>query len=85
MWCPEELKLNKYEHVAIPSNAEYFLRNGEVRPNPQSFTGDDTPRQFTNVGEQMKDMEKWMHSVQAQEAARQQEEERKKLEVEADD
>lgn len=39
------------------------------------------PKSHTSVGDQMKDMEKWVKSKQAEDAARQAEEERKKLEA----
>lgn len=78
MWCPNELKLNKFVHEHIPSNAEYFRRNGEVAPPPG--LADAVPPLRNCVGEQLKDMAQWAKSEQAREEAIKAEEERKKAE-----
>lgn len=40
MWCPDELKLNKFKVVRIPSNKEYFGMFGSQIPLKQAYTGD---------------------------------------------
>lgn len=42
MYCPDELKLNKFKHVRIPSNDQYFARYGGVSPEDSgNYTGDE--------------------------------------------
>lgn len=41
MYIPEDLKVNRFKQVPIPSNREYFGRNnGKVLPD-NLYTGDD--------------------------------------------
>lgn len=41
MFCPEDLKVNKFVDVRIPSNKDYFARVGrQVLPAGQ-YTGDE--------------------------------------------
>lgn len=37
----ESLKLNRFQHVAIPDNSAFFSRFEGVRPTSASFSGDD--------------------------------------------
>jgi len=41
MFIIEKLKLNKFQHVRIPTKKEYFLRVGEVSTNNENYTGDE--------------------------------------------
>lgn len=42
MYCPKELKLNKFREVKIPSNASYFQRYGFAAvPSESLYTGDE--------------------------------------------
>lgn len=45
MICVEELKLNKFRHVSVPSNKDLFMRVG-LRPIPDMADGQVA--QFTN-------------------------------------
>lgn len=43
MYCPEELKINKYKHVRIPTNDQYFQRYGGVSPESAgTYTGEES-------------------------------------------
>lgn len=41
MWIPDELKVNKFEDVKIPSNKAYFSRFGDSAPLANQYTGDE--------------------------------------------
>lgn len=41
MYIPESLKLNKYQAVKIPSNADYFARLGKMELGENAYTGDE--------------------------------------------
>lgn len=41
MFVPEKLKLNKFRHVQIPENRDYFSRYGFLQSPSSSYGGDD--------------------------------------------
>lgn len=41
MIIPDQLKLNRFQHVAIPENSTFFSRFEGVRPTSTAFAGDD--------------------------------------------
>lgn len=41
MYIPEEMKVNKFKLVNLPSNADYFARLGQFAPAPSQYTGDN--------------------------------------------
>lgn len=41
MLIPKKLKLNKFRHVDIPKNREYFARYGNFNTMDINYTGDD--------------------------------------------
>lgn len=41
MFVPEELKINKFKAVRIPSNEQYFSRFGQGLPTSGQFSGED--------------------------------------------
>lgn len=50
MIIPDQLKLNRFQHVAIPENSTFFSRFEGVRPTSASFSGDDdTPELQSKV------------------------------------
>lgn len=42
MVVTEQLKLNRFQHVAIPDNCTFFSRFEGVRPTDAHFAGDDS-------------------------------------------
>lgn len=50
MVIPDSLKLNRFQHVAIPENSTFFSRFEGVRPSEAHFSGDDgTPELQSKV------------------------------------
>lgn len=45
---PEKLKLNKFQHVAIPKNRDYFSRYGFVSSPASQYSGDDINKMSSN-------------------------------------
>ena len=41
MYIPEAMKVNKMQHVHLPSNESYFSRVGSSFPGQQLYTGDE--------------------------------------------
>lgn len=41
MYVPDELKVNKFVDVQIPSNKDYFARLGKQTLGESQYTGDD--------------------------------------------
>ena len=41
MYIPDDMKVNKFVDVAIPSNRAYFSRLGEVTQPSTQFTGEE--------------------------------------------
>ena len=48
MYVCEELKLNKFKHLRIPSKKEYFMRVGEVSLNGNNYTGEEKAEMIGN-------------------------------------
>ena len=62
MYVPAKLKLNKFIDVNIPSNKSYFSRLGEVKPLPDSFTGDEIAIMNQDKIQQIEDYQKYAES-----------------------
>ena len=62
MYIPNKLKLNKFVDVNIPANKSYFARLGEVKPLPDSFTGDEIAIMNQDKIQQIEDYQKYAES-----------------------
>lgn len=64
MYIPEELKkVNKFIDVAIPSNASYFHRLGEVTQPSTQFTGEEVARLNQDKVSQIEDYVKYAEEM----------------------
>lgn len=68
MYCPDELKLNKFVFVRIPKPKDIFARFGNSVPQSSQYSGDESIPAFQskidNLAQQMEDYEAFARSEQ---------------------
>lgn len=65
MYCIDELKLNSYKPVSIPSNEKLFGRFGEVKTSLSSSDSDEVIPMNQNTLEQLEYMDKYDSYMQS--------------------
>lgn len=68
MFCPEEMKLNKFQNVRIPSGEQLFSRFGLVNAQGTHYTGDEyEPINRTKL-QNLEDLQAYDKMMQKEEA-----------------
>lgn len=68
MFVPDKLKLNKFVHVRIPSNKEYFGRVGLSSPGTSNqYTGDELAPMGKSKIDTLADMDAYDRLMQSKE------------------
>lgn len=62
MYVKEELKLNKFRDVSIPSGREYFMRYGYIQSPGNKYTGDELAQMPQNKVDSLADYMQYAES-----------------------
>lgn len=68
MFVVEELKLNKFRDVQIPSGREYFARYGQLISPADQYTGDEVAQMPQNKVDSFADYQRYAEQMADQQA-----------------